>query len=350
MKINFVSPQDSGGNKWRNWAMFFVLIIVLGGIGLSRIQINKFVDFSSIQKKIAAEFDQTKVLSNKIDESVSEVGGDIVFEPVKLNIPVLSASSIPLDPNSFGADCILAKDKETGTVLYRKNEYKEHPIASITKLMTALVLLEYNIDWVTTTIVIGPDLYGTHMYAGDVYSLEDLWNAMLIGSSNKAALSLVESINGMEDEFVVRMNKRAMELGMSDTTFTDVTGIEESNLSTASDILLLLQEILKHEKIRNALATKDYNLYSEQRSKSHHMWNTNWLILDDPNPWISHSFDRVIGGKTGHILAAGFNFTVEVEKDGHVIDIVVFGANGNEERFTEARDVGEWVFDNYIWE
>lgn len=324
--------------------MILVLFFAFGGI------IVTHIDLSFLEEQIKEKVEESKGLLGGTDTDVNkEVGGDIIFESMAVDIPVLSVSSTPLDPNSFSASRILVKDKESGKVLFRKNEYERHPIASITKLMTALILLEYDIDWTVTTTVIGPDSYDTHMYAGDVYSFEDLWNAMLIGSSNKAALSLVESINGTEDEFVVHMNERAMELGMSDTIFTDVTGIEDGNISTASDLALLIQEVLKHEKISNALLTQEYNLYSKERDEKHHMWNTDWLILDDPNPWIYHSFDKILGGKTGHIAASGFNFIVEVERDGHIIDIIILDAAEHEKRFTEARDVGEWVFDNYVW-
>ena len=79
------------------------------------------------------------------------------------------------------------------------------------------------------------------------------------------------------------------------------------------------------------------------------MWNTNWLLLNNPKPWIYHDFDTIIGGKTGHISLSGYNFVVEVQKNGHPIDIVVLGADSNESRFTQARDVGDWVYNNYIW-
>ena len=342
--INLIEGKTSQNfsNKWRNIFAIFLLFTAGGSWFLYEVQESGF-EFSGY---ILGE-----KLNNVVIQESSEslVGGDIAFEHEPIVVPVLDVSSTSFDLGSLGADCVLVKDSETGATLLNKNEYNTHPIASITKLMTALTLLEYKIDWNTTTTVIGPDSYGTHMYAGDVYTFEELWNSMLIASSNKAALSLVESINGTEEEFVVRMNERAGELGLSDKYFTDVTGIEETNVSTASDVLILLTEALRYPKIQETVIKKEYNLYSQEREKGHHMWNTDWLILDDPNPWIYNSFDKVVGGKTGHITVAGFNFTVKVEKDGHIIDIVVLGANNNEARFTEARDIGEWVFNNYTW-
>lgn len=341
--INFLYTSHGSSpdtNRWRNIVTACVLILILLGSFLySRIEREDFIAFKDTLL-VPQDF-SLLVLSDS-------VGGDAVFEPEPLRIPTLSASSTPLDPAQFSAKYMLVKDGETGTVLFSKDPYITHPIASITKLMTALVLLEYEPDWATTTVVIGPDTLDTHVYAGEVYRLGNLWHTMLIASSNKAAMSLVHAFS-TEEEFVARMNERAKELGMSDTTFVDVTGIGEGNISSASDSIILLHEALRLEDIREVITLPEYTLYSTVKKKNHHMWSTNWLLLNNPQPWIYHDFDVIIGGKTGHISVAGFNFVVEVEKNKHPIDIVVFGAVSNETRFTEARDVGEWVYENFVW-
>ncbi len=76
------------------------------------------------------------------------------------------------------------------------------------------------------------------------------------------------------------------------------------------------------------------------------MYNTNWMLLG----WVTNDFYKLYGGKTGYIVASGYNFTMRVEnEDNHILDVVVLGADSHEGRFTEARDVAEWVFDNYTW-
>ena len=75
------------------------------------------------------------------------------------------------------------------------------------------------------------------------------------------------------------------------------------------------------------------------------MWNTDWILLD----WIPNEFAVFHGGKTGYITASGYNFTMRVENDGHMLDVVVLGASSHEGRFTEARDIAKWVFTNYKW-
>lgn len=340
--INFLytSGGSSPDNGWRNilTAILFV-VIAIGSFFYSHI---KQVDFVAFKNRLIEPKDLALLHTD-------EVGGDSVFVPEPLIIPTLSPSSTPLDPDSFSAHHILVKDVETGTVLFSKDSYGVQPMASITKLMTALVLLEYDIEWATTTVVIGPDNLDTHVYAGEIYQFDELWHAMLIASSNKAALSLVHTVSDPAI-FIDRMNEKARELGIMDTSFVDVTGISDGNASSASDIILLLEEALRHEDIRAVVTMSEYNLYSEVQKKNHHMWNTDWLVLTQPKPWITHSFDTIVGGKTGYTVAAGFNFVVKVEKNGHAIDIVILGSKTNESRFTEARDVGEWVYENFIWD
>jgi D-alanyl-D-alanine carboxypeptidase len=98
-------------------------------------------------------------------------------------------------------------------------------------------------------------------------------------------------------------------------------------------------------EIHNAVTSPEYEVYSSERKKKHHVWNTDWLLLG----WVPHSF-HVLGGKTGYTPAAGYNVALEVEDDlGHTLDVVVFGAATNEARFTDARDVVDWVYQNFSW-
>ena len=251
-----------------------------------------------------------------------------------------------LSAEEFNAESIIVKDHATGFVLYKKNEYRKRSIASITKLMSALVLLEKNPLWSLKTSVIGGDNLDTHMYAGDTYTLDELWYAALVGSSNKAILSLANALNWSMEAFVERMNQKAIELGMLDTIFVEPTGLDENNKSTASDLVILLKEALKQEKIYEALLTPEYNLYSAERKKKHHMWNTNWLLLG----WIRNDFNKIFGGKTGYIGVAGYSFAVQLsDKNEHIIEVVILGTDEHETRFTEAKKAAEMVFANYQW-
>ncbi|GEM_PF-364510 len=275
------------------------------------------------------------------------VGGDIMIAPPAQAVPELPEliGELPA-PELFTAERMLVKDKETGTILYGKKEYEQWPIASITKLMSALVLLEYSPTWSSSTVVIGEDWLDVHMYKGDTYTFEQIWNAALIASSNKAVKTFVHALDIPEEVFVARMNEKAKELGMTDTVFFETSGLDQRNVSTASDIVLLLQAALEEEKIQKTLLTREYRLYSKERKKGHHMWNTNWLLLG----WIPNTFPKINGGKTGFIEAAQYNLVIEIEDEkGRVLDVVILGAESNESRFTEARDVAEAVLKQYRW-
>lgn len=253
----------------------------------------------------------------------------------------INTSSLP----ELSANSVLVKDHRSGKVLLEKNSQRQRPLASITKLMSALVFLETDPDWDKKVTIVKNDIVGTHVDQGEVYTTQELWSASLIGSSNKSILSLAHSVGWPKQAFIQRMNQKASELGMDDTYFAGTTGLEKSSVSTAEDISILLKESLKQKKIQSALATKEYTL--DYKDKQHHIWNTDWLLLD----WIPHDFKRVYGGKTGYIEAAGYNFTVQLSNgEGRILDIVVLGADSHEDRFKVARDAAEWVYENYEWE
>lgn len=335
-----IEPIKDRSNLWRNFISLFSILLVVGILAALR-----FVDFGSDVQSLS--FNSLSLVEKAVTDIPSVEGGDLVIQPpapTKPQLPELQGEMIPSD--KFSAVSMIVKDNETGMVLFKKDEYKKYPIASITKLVSSLVLLEKSLDWATSTQVVKDDIIDTHMYAGDTYTLEELWLAALVGSSNKAILTLADAAGWPREAFVERMNQKARELGMVDTHFVEPTGLDEENISTASDIVLLLDEALQQEKISQALLTKEHNLYSKERKKKHHMWNTNWILLG----WVNNDFFDLRGGKTGYIPASGYNFIMQVgDGSGSLIDVVVLGANSHEARFTEARDIANWVFDNYKW-
>ncbi len=344
--MNFLQIESSNskkntnsGDKFRNGVMALILIGILGtGIGSFVFSSGSLVSsFSEVAKKSFPFAEDTALV---------KAGGDVVVEPVYVpQSPQLTGELV--DASAFGAEAVLVKDVKSGKLLYEKHAYIARPMASITKLMSALVILEKSPDWATSTQVVSDDVVDTHMYAGDTYTLEELWRAALVGSSNKAIITLADAAGWPRDAFIERMNQKALELGMSDTRFTDPSGLDEGNVATPSDILILLNEALTHPDIRETVLLLEHQLYSVERKSDHHMWNTNWLLLG----WITHDFADIIGGKTGYINASGYNFTARVsDTSGHLIDIVVLGASAHEDRFTVFRDAGEWAYDNYTWD
>lgn len=335
-------PVDDKSNAWRNaiasGAIFFA---IAGAVSWKAFAMSPP---TSIARSIFS-FSLTSV-KDALPSSIANTGGDVsVLPPVPPPLlPILQGELLAKE--EITAAGMIVKDVESGMVLYAKNEYERRPIASITKLMSALVLLEHPIPWTATTTVSPDAIVDTHMYAGDTYTLEELWQAMLIGSSNKAVASLIDALQIPRQAFIERMNAKALELGMSATSFQDPTGLDSNNLSAPADIVFLIDEALKHDKIRSQLQTKEMTLYSKERKKEEHIWNTNWLLLN----WIPQQGLRLEGGKTGYTPEAGYNFTVQISNEqNHPITIVVLGAINHEVRFTEARDIANSVFSHYTW-
>lgn len=338
---NMFGPQKPNDNLPHLWRVIFSLVIILVVLA---------VTFFFHNMKIPSELEEISVVFESLEalsENEAIAGGDLIISRPSIESPRLPELKGELLPEEdFSAKSIIVKDHESGMILYKKNEYDVRSIASITKLMSALVLLEKNPDWSVKTTVIGGDSLGTHMYAGDTYTLDELWHAALVGSSNKAILTLANALDWPIEAFVERMNQKANELGMTETNFVEPTGLDEGNKSNASNLAILLKEALRHDKIKEAVLTSEYTLFSEERQKSHHMWNTNWLLLG----WVDHDFSQILGGKTGYTNAAGYSFVTQVANaDDHIIDVVVLGTNDHESRFTEAKKAADMVFENYTW-
>lgn len=338
MLPNFIEPIKDFSNRFRN--IIVGVLLVAAAV------------FFILNKTVVAD-ESVKVLAKVIrpitglDKLANRIGGDKEFTPPP--VPVVKLPELKgekLDLSNFSATNVAVKDVKTGMILLSKNEYEKHSLASVTKLMSALVILEKNIDWSATTTVVSDNIEDTHMYSGDTYTMEELWNSSLIASSNKAILTLADAVGWPREAFVERMNAKATEIGMTMSVFAEPTGLSEDNQASAADTIILLNEALKNEKIAKTLLVKEYNLYSKERKQKHHMWNTNWILLG----WIPNKLTEFLGGKTGYTVAAGYNFVMRVGNgSGNLIDVVVFGTKTNEERFTEASRIAEWTFNNYTW-
>ncbi|MEK7680439.1 MAG: serine hydrolase [Patescibacteria group bacterium] len=280
----------------------------------------------------------------------AEIGGDLslIFPPSKPAVPFLKSGNISAPPN-LSAISAIAIDGNTKSILFEKNINEVRSLASITKLMTAMALLDLPIDWSSTAKVGESDFDGSdhHINVGEVYSLNDLWHIALVGSSNTAMNLLVRSSGLSEEHFVELMNRKAKELRLFSARFSEPTGLSAKNMANAIDAAKLLRDALRFDKIFTTLQIGEYFAKPIGTSKSKQVWSTNWLLTN----WVPNNFKvEDIAGKTGFINDSKYNFAVSLtNKDKRQIIVVVMGANSNEERFSEARDVAEWAFENYIW-
>jgi D-alanyl-D-alanine endopeptidase (penicillin-binding protein 7) len=351
MATNFLQIEPGGdrSNTWRNVLVAIVLFVGIGVgwvwyMGASSIPLSSLEDTAP-----AVVAGQTTSGAAHLAASIDgQAGGDVVVPPpeddVGLHLPILEGDLLPGD--TLSAKGVIVKDVKTGVVLYAKNEYEARPIASITKLMSALVLLEKGPEWDRVVEVSPDDVIDTHMYAGEAYTVEALWRAALVGSSNKAILTLVDAAGWPRAAFVERMNQKALELGMGDTHFVEPTGLDARNVSTPADLVLLLNETMSVNEIRQTVLLREYQLVSDDRAVRHHMWNTNWLLLG----WINNQLFDLRGGKTGYINASGYNFAMQVgDANDNIVSVIVLGTKSHEARFEESRDVAVSVFENYAW-
>ncbi|HRY36972.1 MAG TPA: hypothetical protein P5230_03830 [Candidatus Magasanikbacteria bacterium] len=244
-------------------------------------------------------------------------------------------------------DSVLAIDAKTGQILFEKNSDEVRPLASITKLISAMVLLDLRVDWNASTKIISIDCdrFSRQLIAGDVLKLNDLWNIALIGSVNSAMKALVRKSGVSEKQFVELMNKKAKDLNLNSMVFVEPSGLSSKNIGNAKDTAKLLKEALKFEKILKTLLVDKYYVQPLNKETPKQIYNTNWLMTN----WIPSDFPKgSIVGKTGYLKNSGYNLSVRLTDDkNHQIIVIVLGAKSFTSRFSKARELANRIFNNY---
>jgi D-alanyl-D-alanine carboxypeptidase len=237
-------------------------------------------------------------------------------------------------------------DKSFGTILWSRSPEKVWPLASITKLMSAIVFLET----IEGNVSVFEDEYvmtkkdavdGTvYIYQGEEVKIGDLFNLSLVGSINSATRALLHSIGLTDEEAVDKMNKLARSRGFWNTEFSGVTGLNHNNVTTAKEAAWIIKEALSYEIIQETLIKDSYTLVTDV-GRSVKVLNTNKLLGGDLT---------IEGGKTGYIAESGYNFAVSVKNDNEdLVIIVVLGTEEPSLRFSETEFLANWVFNNYEW-
>ncbi|HEY2435366.1 MAG TPA: serine hydrolase [Vicinamibacterales bacterium] len=228
-------------------------------------------------------------------------------------------------------------DPSTGQVLYEDNSQEKRSIASITKVMTALVFLEDNPDLNQELVVERSDVFAastTYLKAGDKVTAGELLHLLLIPSDNGAARALARSSHGGTASFVERMNEKAIELGLQNTSFADPSGLNANNMSSAFDLSHLITFAASDERIASIMRTPTYTVTTNRRQIPIH--STNHILLAGDV--------EVMGAKTGFISKSGYCLASLLRlPQGNPVAVVVLGAHSNNGRFWETRHLFSWL-------
>jgi serine-type D-Ala-D-Ala endopeptidase (penicillin-binding protein 7) len=229
-------------------------------------------------------------------------------------------------------------DQTSGAVLYEKNPNAQVPIASITKLMTAMVALDAKPS-LDEELTIGEEdvdtLKGTRsrLKVGTQLTREEMLRLALMASENRAAASLSRHYPGGRTAFVAAMNRKATELGLTDTRFEDSTGLTAANVSSARDLTRMVAAAHKYPLIRQYSTTAEYEVNIAGRTQSFH--NTNSLVK-------SESWDIGLS-KTGYINEAGKCLVMQAWLNNKPMIIVLLDSWGKLTRIGDANRIKRWV-------
>lgn len=214
---------------------------------------------------------------------------------------------------------------------YGKQINVTRPIASVTKLMTAMVALEYDSN-LKRELKINSNVGGT-LPRSRSYTRHELFSAMLVRSDNSAAETLARDYPGGRKEFINRMNSLAFELRMPNTTFDDPTGLSANNTSTAIDIATLVSNAAQHTLIRETSTKKQIEIETYFKKKIRK------LVLNNTNKPVLFEFNEIVVSKTGFTSRAGYCLALSVEKNGQKYSIVILGARDKFDRIKKVEDV-----------
>ena len=262
-----------------------------------------------------------------------------------ISIPLVKAEETEdLAPNAKSAIMIEAS---TGEILFQKNKDEKLAPASMTKMMSMLLIMEEiengNLKWneMITTSEKASSMGGSQIFlkVGEKMTVEDLLKGVAIASGNDAVVALAERVSGSEEQFVKRMNIRAKDLGLKNTNFINATGLTADNhYSTAYDMSLIAKELVKHEKILEFTST--YEDYLRKDTKSP-FWlvNTNRLVRFK---------EGVDGLKTGFTDEAGYCLTATMKKDNMRLITVVMKEENTSKRSADTTKMLDYGFNIYM--
>ncbi len=255
--------------------------------------------------------------------------------PTRVTPQHVNISSLPLDIRSRAA---IVADANTGEVFFGKNSNEIVPIASITKLMTAMIVLDADLDMNETIRITDADVdrlrnSRSRLHIGTEMSRADLMLLMLMSSENRAASALARSYPGGFNAAMAAMNKKARSLGMTNSYFMDSSGLHGENRSTPADLIKMVQAAYRYSQIRTYSTMPEYHVIVGNTVQTYR--NTNQLVSSD-------EWDIGIS-KTGFINEAGRCLVMFAKVSDNPIIIVLMNSSNSTIRNTDANRVRNWL-------
>lgn len=259
---------------------------------------------------------------------------------------------VKADVDSYGivttAQSALVIDEASGMMMYAKRPDQVRSIGSVTKLMSALVFLDQNPD-LSRIVELDPDrdlVYGGRIYLHfrDGLSLNDVLGASLVGSDNSATKSLARFSGLGEENFVAKMNEKAAQLGMENSHFTGLTGLDPKNVSTARDLTKLLAEAETHPEMKRYMTSTAISI-TQASGRTVEIENTDGVLRS----YLNEGDYAVEAGKTGYLPQAGYVLTTIMREGEHRIFVIVLGAESIDARVNEVKGLSAWAFKTFRW-
>jgi len=251
----------------------------------------------------------------------------------------------------IAAEAYMILDRQTGQIMAAKKGGIEWPIASLTKLVTAEVVLDSGEPLSSVHDIRSiDDVGGAKLWVeeGTTYTLDDLMYATLVGSANNAAYAISRSSGMAFDAFIARMNAKAKSMNLNHTVFVDPSGIELGNVSTPREIAAIANEVFKRPEMRRYTSTAIRDIYSFPDGTAKRMKNTNWMLY---YPEYEDVF--IMSGKTGYLIESKWNLLVSIRSEVSDVDrelmIVTFGSDSRTESFENTKALASWAWQNHTW-
>lgn len=281
------------------------------------------------------EIQKEERLKREPNKNISNL---LLFPP-----PEIPTDSLP----EIEAKAALMMDEHTDTIIYEKEKDEQLPIASITKLMVAMVVIDEHESLQQTHTVINPNIIGADMELeeGENISLLSLLYGSLVASANDASQQLAIATAGSEEAFVEKMNEKAKSLHLQQTTFYNITGLDreedssiaQENVSTVFELAQIVDHSRAYPLIWKIVRRTRATVTSSDGSISHELHNTNQLLTEIPG---------LQGGKTGFTDRAGQSLVTLTERNGNSVITVILNSP---DRFKETTTLIDWAYEQIIW-